>query len=138
MTKANTHKQRKPFLNFELHLYKSSSMPLPFNFNIAMNLDSSFFFFFFRSLQETNAFSFRLSFFTGIMTHDYLRPFPTSTNLVKTVGKIRAFPPPPITMLIFHCLQNQDPFIDSWHVSTLSGGKGGAKKATKEDQTLLI
>ena len=41
------------------------------------------------------------------------------TILVKTVGTIRAFPPPPITMLIFHGLQNQDPFIDRCHVSTL-------------------
>ena len=62
----------------------------------------------------------------------------SQTILVKTVGTIRAFPPPPITMLIFHGLQNQDPFIDRWHVSTLSGGKGGAKKAAKEEQTLLI
>ena len=31
-------------------------------------------------------------------------------------------------MLIFHSLQNQDPFIDRWHVSTLSGGKGERKK----------
>ena len=60
------------------------------------------------------------------------------TILVKTVGTIRAFPSPPITMLTFHGLQNQDPFIDRWHVSTLSGGKGGAKKAAKEEQTLLI
>ena len=66
-------------------------------------------------------------------------PFDTvATILVKTVGTIRAFPPPPIKMLIFHGLQNQDPFIDRWHVSTLSGGKGGAKKAAKEEQTLLI
>ena len=28
-------------------------------------------------------------------------------------------------MLIFHGLQNQDPFIDRLHVSTLSGGGGG-------------
>ena len=32
-----------------------------------------------------------------------------------------------MTMLIFHGLQNQDPFINRWHVSTLSGGKGGEK-----------
>ena len=35
-----------------------------------------------------------------------------STILVKTVGTIPAFLPPPITMLIFHGLRNQDPFID--------------------------
>ena len=54
-----------------------------------------------------------------------------TTILVKTVGTICAFPPPPITMLIFHSLQNQDAFIDRWHVSTLSGRKGGAKKGSE-------
>ena len=34
-------------------------------------------------------------------------------------------------MLIFHGLQNQDPFIDRWHVSTLSGGEGGRKKGSE-------
>ena len=67
----------------------------------------------------------------------FLRLSVVPTILVKTVGTIPAFPPSPITMLIFHGLQNQDPFIDPWHVSTLSGGKGGAKKAAKEEQTLL-
>ena len=50
-----------------------------------------------------------------------------ATILVKTVGTIRAFSPSSITMLIFHGLQSQDPFIDSWHVSTLSGGEGERK-----------
>ena len=59
-----------------------------------------------------------------------------TTILVKTVGTIPAFPPPPITVLIFHGLRNQDPFIDRSHVSTLSWG--GVKKAAKEEQTLLI
>ena len=40
--------------------------------------------------------------------------------------------PSPITILIFHGLQNQDPFIDRWHVSTLSGGKGGAQKRQRK------
>ena len=31
-----------------------------------------------------------------------------------------------------HDLQNQDPFIDPWHVSTLSGGKGGAQKRQRK------
>ena len=61
-----------------------------------------------------------------------------TTILVKTVGTICAFPPPPITMLIFHGLQNQDPFIDRWHVSTLSGGRGRERQAVKEEHTLLI
>ena len=34
-------------------------------------------------------------------------------------------------MLIFHGLQNQDPFIDRLHVSTLSGGGGGGRGARK-------
>ena len=55
------------------------------------------------------------------------------TILVKTVGTIRAFPPPPITMLIFHGLQNQDPFIDPWHVSTLPGGRGAQKRQRKKN-----
>ena len=54
-----------------------------------------------------------------------------ATILVKTVGTIRAFSPSPITMLIFHGLQSQDPFIDSWHVSTLSGGEGERKKGNE-------
>ena len=58
----------------------------------------------------------------------------SQTILVKTVGTIRAFPPPPITMLIFHGLQNQDPFIDRWHVSTLSGGKGAQKRQRKKNK----
>ena len=57
---------------------------------------------------------------------------------VKTVGTIPDFPHPPITMLIFHGLRNQDPFIYHSHVSTLSGGKGGAKKAAKEENALPI
>ena len=38
----------------------------------------------------------------------------------------------------FHGLRNQDPFIDRSHVSTLSVGKGGAKKAATEEHALLI
>ena len=62
----------------------------------------------------------------------------TSTILVKPVGTISAFLPPPITKLILFGLRNQDRFIDRSHVSTLSGGGGGrvAKKAAKEE--LLI
>ena len=41
-------------------------------------------------------------------------------------------------MLIFHGLRNQELFFDRSHVSTLSGGKGGAKKAAKEQHLLLI
>ena len=48
------------------------------------------------------------------------------------------FPHPPTAMLICHGLRNQDPFIDCSHVSTLSGGKGGAKKAAKEENALPI
>ena len=57
-----------------------------------------------------------------------------TTILVKTVGTIRAFPPPSITMLIFHGLQNQDPFIDRWHVQHCLGGRG-ARKAGSERRT---
>ena len=46
--------------------------------------------------------------------------------------KFPPFPPPPITMLIFHGLWNQDQH------STLSGRKVGVKKAAKEEQVLLI
>ena len=63
------------------------------------------------------------------------------TILVETVGTIPDFPPPPVTdseITVFHGLRNQDPFIDHSHVSTLSGGKGGAKKAAKEEHVLLI
>ena len=60
------------------------------------------------------------------------------TTLVKTVGTIPVFPHPPIAMLICHGLRNQDPFIDRSHVSTLSGRKGGAKKAAKEENALPI
>ena len=63
----------------------------------------------------------------------------TSTILVKPVGTISAFLPPPITKLILFGLRNQD----RSHVSTLSGGGGGggervAKKAAKEEHELLI
>ena len=61
-----------------------------------------------------------------------------TTILVKTIWTIPAFPPPPITMLIFHGLRKQDLFIDLSLVSTLSVGKGGAKKAVKEEQALLV
>ena len=38
--------------------------------------------------------------------------FVGATILVTTVGTIPVFAPSPITMLIFHGLRNQDPFID--------------------------
>ena len=66
--------------------------------------------------------------------------FPSYSDVLSNAqGMSPAFPPPPMTMLIFHGLQNQDLFIDRSHVSTLSGGKGGgAKNAAKEEHTLLI
>ena len=61
-----------------------------------------------------------------------------ATILVKTVRKMPTFPPAFIIMLIFHDSENQDPFIDRLHVSTLSEGKGAQKKAAKEEHVLLI
>ena len=74
----------------------------------------------------------------GYYTYQLAATLPVATILVKTVGTIPAFPPPSITMLIFHGLRIQVPFIERSHVSTLSGGKRAVKKATKEEHTLVI
>ena len=67
-----------------------------------------------------------------------IRPF--ATILVKSIGTIRVFPPPSITMLIFHGLQNQyrSSIAGMFQHCLGGGGVGGAKKTAKEEHTLLI